>query len=160
MKKISQLTIALLAVLLIVSFSTVSFADGNGATKEEVEIKVKKALQMAKESGVEATLKEISNKNGKFVWKDSYVFALKADNAETVSHPIKPNLIGKNLLHVKDKNGVMLFAEFAKIGTSASGKGWVHYVWPKPGEKAPSSKHSYIEKVPGANLVFGAGYYE
>jgi len=160
MEKVSKLSVVLFASLLLVFVSTSCFADADNATREEVVNEVQEAIQMVKDKGVEATLKEIGDKNGKFVWKDSYVFALKADNAETVAHPMKPNLIGKNLLHVKDKNGVMLFAEFAKIGTSASGKGWVDYVWPKPGEKVPSPKHSYIEKVPGENLVFGAGYHD
>ena len=151
---------SVLFVLISMSLIASTCYASESATRQEVLDKVQAAIQMVQDKGLEATLQEVANKKGQFVWKDSYVFALKADNAETVSHPMKPNLVGKNLLHVKDKNGVMLFAEFAKIGNSESGKGWVDYVWPKPGEKTPSAKHSYIEKVPGENIVFGAGYHD
>lgn len=130
------------------------------ATKAEVLEKVQAAVKMAMEKGGDVTYEQLNNPSGLFVWKDSYVFALTADQAIVTAHPVKPKLIGKNLLHVKDVNGVMLFAEFARIGKSDSGKGWVDYMWPKPGEKTPSSKHSYIEKVPGKNIIMGAGYFE
>jgi signal transduction histidine kinase len=40
------------------------------------------------------------------------------------------------------------------------GEGWVEYMFPKPGEEAPSKKISYIYRVPGQNLLVGAGIYE
>jgi signal transduction histidine kinase len=40
------------------------------------------------------------------------------------------------------------------------GEGWVEYMYPKPGEDAPSKKISYIYRVPGQNLFVGAGIYE
>lgn len=159
MKRIVTVSNTVIASLFVVVSAFNCFA-GESATKDEVIAKVQEAISMAQKSGMDEILKEINNKEGKFVWKDSYVFALEADTAKVIAHPVSPNLIGKNLLHVKDKNGVMLFAEFAKIGTSATGKGWVDYVWPKPGEKLPSPKHSYIEKAPGENISFGAGYHD
>jgi signal transduction histidine kinase len=44
----------------------------------------------------------------------------------------------------------------------AKGKveGWTEYMWYKPGEKALSKKISYINRVPGQNLLVGAGIYE
>jgi signal transduction histidine kinase len=102
----------------------------------------------------------VADPHGKFVWKDSYVFALNSADAMTMAHPIKPKLVGKNLLHIKDVNGVMIFVEFAKIAKSPTGKGWVDYMWPKPGEKKPSPKHTYIEVVPGEDVMMGSGYYE
>lgn len=145
--------------LALVTFSAQSlFAES--ATRTEVIEKVQAAVKMAQEKGEAGMIEEINKPSSQFVWKDSYVFALTADQAITVAHPVKPKLIGKNLLHIKDVNGVMLFAEFARIGKSDSGKGWVDYMWPKPGDKTPSSKHSYMEKVPGMNVIMGSGYYE
>jgi len=40
------------------------------------------------------------------------------------------------------------------------GEGWVEYMYPKPGEEAPSKKISYVYRVPGQNLFVGAGIYE
>ena len=144
---------------LFVCFSWTSvFAES--ATKEECIAKVQAAMKIAVDQGIEEAFKQVGDKNGPFVWKDTYVFATSADQAVTQAHPIKPGLVGKNLLHVKDVNGVLIFAEIAKIASSASGKGWIDYMWPKPGEKKPSQKHTYVEKVPDTNTALCAGYYE
>ena len=154
-----KLLIATLLVFSMIAFSGFAFA-GDSATKDECVSMCKKAAALITEKGLDAGLAEINNPKGQFVWKDSYVFALNTANGQTMAHPIKPGLIGKNLMGVKDINGVMLFVEFQKVGQSASGEGWVSYMWPKPGEKKPSPKHAYIYKVPGHDLSMGAGIYE
>jgi cytochrome c len=53
----------------------------------------------------------------------------------------------------------LLFKEFVEVAKS-KGEGWVDYMWPKPGEKAPSKKLSYIYRVPGKDVFVGAGVYE
>ena len=73
---------------------------------------------------------------------------------------MEPGLVGKDLMGLKDVNGVMIFVEFLKIGKSDSGEGWVSYMWPKPGEKKPSKKASYIYRAKGQDVSFGAGIYE
>jgi cytochrome c len=148
----------LILTLLIFTSGTSVFAEN--ATRDECVAKVQGAVKIAVEQGKDAALQAVGDKAGGFVWKDSYVFGTTADEAVTVAHPIKPGLVGKNLLHVKDVNGVLLFAEIAKVASSDAGKGWVDYMWPKPGEKKPSPKHTYVERVPNMNLAFGAGYYE
>ncbi len=145
--------------LVLVVFSAQSVLAAN-ATREESEAKVQGAVKMANDAGLDAVVAEIGKTDGQFVWKDSYVFAIAGDEAVTLAHPFKPKLVGKNLAHVKDINGVLLFSEFANIGKSASGKGWVDYMWPRPGEKKPSSKHTYCERVKGKNITVCAGYYE
>ena len=75
------------------------------------------------------------------------------------AHPIKPGLIGKNLMAAKDLNGKTFFAEFVNKAKN-EGEGWVSYMWPKPGEKKPSPKVTYVEKVPGENVAMLAGIYE
>ncbi len=157
MKK--KLLVCFALFLTLMAFSAQSLY-AEGATKAEVLEKVQAAVKMMEDKGVEETYKQINDPNGPFVWKDSYVFALSADQAIVTAHPVKPKLIGKNLLHLKDVNGVLFFAEFAKIGASDSGKGWLAYMWPKPGEKKPSPKHSYIERITGQNIIMGAGYFE
>ncbi len=145
--------------LVLVTFTAQS-AMAESATREESVATVQTATKMVTDAGMDAAIAEIAKSDGQFVWKDSYVFAIAGDEAVTIAHPFKPKLVGKNLAHIKDINGVLLFSEFVNIGKSASGKGWVDYMWPKPGEKKPSSKHTYCEKVSGQNLIFCAGYYE
>jgi signal transduction histidine kinase len=42
------------------------------------------------------------------------------------------------------------------------GAGWVDYMWPKPGEKTPSLKVSYVKlvKVDGEDIVVGCGVWD
>lgn len=129
------------------------------ATQEECVEKARQAAEMVKAKGLEATLAVIMDKNGPFVWKDSYVFCIDFNKKANIAHPIKPALIGKNLMHVKDVNGKLFFAEFINVAKS-KGSGWVEYMWPKPGEKKPSMKATYVHKVPGEPVFMAAGVYK
>jgi signal transduction histidine kinase len=129
------------------------------ATREEVEAKVKEAARLVREKGVEEAVKVIADKNGPFVWKDTYVFAVDLDTRKVVAHPIIPALVGRELMGVKDVDGKMFHIEFLDIGRT-KGEGWVDYTWPKPGERTPSRKSTYVYRAPGTNLILLAGIYE
>ncbi|OGR27593.1 MAG: hypothetical protein A2277_06550 [Desulfobacterales bacterium RIFOXYA12_FULL_46_15] len=129
------------------------------ATKEECMAKCKEAADMVKAKGLEATLAVLNDKAGPFVWKDSYVFCISMETFAVIAHPVIPNLIGKNMMGTKDTNGKLFFAEFQNVAAGA-GSGWVDYMWPKPGEKDPSPKSTYVYKIPGQNVFLGAGIYK
>ncbi len=75
-----------------------------------------------------------------------------------VMHPIKPELDGKDLSGFKDPNGKKLFVAFVdKVRTD--GAGFVDYLWPKPGEKDPVEKISYVKGLPEWGWVIGSGVY-
>ena len=115
---------------------------------------------MIQEKGIDAAFAVINDKTGPFVWKDTYVFAMDAEKGIILAHAIKPGLIGKDLLALKDVKGTMIFVELTKGAKSPSGEAWVNYMWPKPGEKAPSKKTVYVYKVQGQNVAVCAGIYE
>ena len=75
-----------------------------------------------------------------------------------VMHPIKPELDGKKLDQLKDKNGKHLFTEFNNV-VKAKGAGFVDYVWPKPGSDAPVPKLSYVKGFEPWGWVIGSGIY-
>ncbi|WP_027362587.1 cache domain-containing protein [Desulfospira joergensenii] len=156
MKK--KLTIAVLVSLFMFCFTGLVPAQEK-ATKEECIEKCKEAAQMVQEKGLDATLAVIMDKNGPFVWKDTYIFCIDIEKKANIAHPIKPKLIGKNLMHVKDTGGKLFFAEFINTA-KGKGAGWVEYMWPKPGEKKPSKKMTYVYKVPGESVFMAAGIYE
>lgn len=79
-------------------------------------------------------------------------------NDRMVMHPIKPELDGKLLDEIRDKNGKQLFVEFNKV-VKASGAGFVHYLWPKPGQDAPAPKISYVKGFAPWDWVIGSGIY-
>jgi len=152
--------IATLAILLCLCVAGNVLAES--ASKEECIAKCKEAAKMVEEKGLDATVAEINKKDGKFVWKDTYVFLMDLDG-NMLAHPMKPALVGKNLMGSTDKaekgKEKLLFKEFVELAKT-KGDGWVDYMWPKPGEDKPSKKTSYIYRVPGKNLFAGAGIYE
>ncbi len=75
-----------------------------------------------------------------------------------IMHPIKPELNGKDLSENKDANGKLHFVEMAKV-CKEKGKGFVQYVWPKPGGTAPVPKLSYVEFYQPWGWVVGTGIY-
>jgi signal transduction histidine kinase len=115
---------------------------------------------MINEKGIGATIAEINKKDGKFVWKDTYVFLMDLDG-KMLAHPMSPALIGKNVLDMKDKGepGKLLFKEFVAVA-KGKGEGWVDYMWINPGDPKPRKKVTYIYRVPGKDLFVGAGIYE
>lgn len=153
MKRISVVLSALLVGLCVAGNV---FAEE--ATKDEVTAKTKESAALVTEKGADAAKAEINKKDGQFVWKDTYVFMMDTDGV-MLAHPVKPSLIGKNLLEVKDSKGKLFFQEFIDVAKK-DGEGWVDYMWPKPGEKEDSEKTSYILLVPDTNVIVGAGIYK
>jgi methyl-accepting chemotaxis protein len=78
------------------------------------------------------------------------------EDTTVISVPIKPELTGKDLAKVADKNGVAYVAELAKM--AAKGGGFVQYVYDKPG-KGIQPKLSYAEMIPGTQYWIGTGVY-
>jgi signal transduction histidine kinase len=76
-------------------------------------------------------------------------------------HPIMYKMEGKLLIDLKDSNGKLFFTAMNEIAKT-KGAGWVDYMWPKPGEKTPVLKVSYVKmvKVDGENLVVCCGIYD
>lgn len=151
------------AVVVVAGLCLAASALAAGATKDECIAKTKEAAQMVTDKGLDAAIAEINKKDGKFVWKDSYVFLMDLDG-KMLAHPLSPALIGKNVLDMKDKavpaeKGKYLFKEFVEVA-KGKGSGWVDYMWANPGDPAPKKKVTYIYRVPGKNQFAGAGVYE
>ncbi|MGO9600780.1 MAG: cache domain-containing protein [Isosphaeraceae bacterium] len=148
------------AASLMIAIGLAGTAFAQDATKDECVAKCKEAAQLVADEGLDAAISKINKANGSFVWKDSYVFLMDLDGT-MLAHPIKPALIGKNVLDTPDKgpDKKLFFREFVKVAKSP-GEGWVEYMWPKPGKEAPSKKRSYIYHVPGKDVLVGAGVYE
>jgi methyl-accepting chemotaxis protein len=75
-----------------------------------------------------------------------------------VMHPIKPELVGKNLLNFKDPNGEKLFSDIVDV-VRKDGAGFVPYEWPKPGFNRPQPKLSYVVGFAPWNWIIGTGVY-
>ena len=73
-------------------------------------------------------------------------------------HPKSPELEGESMVDVKDPDGIYIFQEFTQVAKS-EGQGFVHYMWPKPGEAKAMPKISYIVHQPDWDWVIGTGIY-
>ena len=150
------------ACLLLIAALVLSLAGptwAGSATKDEVVAKCHEAAKFIHDKGIDDAIKAIGDKNGPFVWKDTYVFLMNMDG-KMLAHPIKPELTQKeSLVQVKDTAGKPLFLEFIQLAND-KGKGWVDYMWPKPGQDQPAAKTSYIYRVPGTQYIVGAGIYK
>lgn len=151
-----------LCLLLTVTLCAAMFLTAGAALadqKADAKALVDSAIAMAKEKGLEATLKAIDDPKGPFIKGDLYIFAGPLDKTTLNGHPYKPQLKGKDMTRFKDVQGKFFFIEFVNVAKDP-GEGWVTYMWPKPGEKKPSPKNTFIKRVPGENEYFGCGYYE
>ncbi len=128
------------------------------ATPQELIKKCEEASKLIEEKG-DAALTEINNKNGQFVWKDSYVFVINTKTLRIAAHPMNSTLVGLDVKTTKDRNGNYWAIEMVKVGIG-EGAGWVQYEWPKAGENEVSDKVSYVKKVPGTDYIVAAGIYD
>lgn len=141
--------------LCALAISTVVFAAEKG-TAEEATAMVKKGVDYVKAHGKEKAFAEFSNPSGQFVKGDLYVMVYDMDGLNK-AHGANPKLIGKNLLEIKDANGVYIVKSFIEVA-KGKGKGWVDYKWPNNITKAVESKSTYVEKVD--DVLIGVGIYK
>lgn len=130
----------------------------DGATKEEAVIKCHEAASVIDQQGIEKATELIANPHGPFVWKDSYVFLMDLEG-RMLAHPMQPELTKtKHVLLVTDPIGKAIFVHFVNLALTGK-PGWIEYLWPRPGQKTPTKKTTYIYRVPNQNYFVGAGVY-
>ena len=141
--------------------SSTAFSAEPTQSKEAKQIValVDKAAVLVESKG-KAAFPEFKKKGTEWYKGEAYLFIndLKGIN---LMHPVSPELEGKDLIDLKDANGKALVREFIETAKN-KGQGWVEYMWPKPGEKKPSKKISYVKaaKMPnGETVIVGAGLY-
>ncbi|WP_295392891.1 cache domain-containing protein [uncultured Thiodictyon sp.] len=109
------------------------------ATPDEAKALSQKAQKAVDTEGKDKAFAAFST--AEYKPKDLYVFCMDM-NGVMLSHAVKPELVGKNLLDF-NKYGDTLFKDMiAKVKTS--GEGWVDYQWPYPGTDEIKAKTSYV----------------
>ena len=94
--------LAMTAALFV--FAGSALADDLRATDADANALVKNAVTYLKRHGPEKAYKEFSNKNGPFVYRDLYVVVLDM-NGNCLAHGDKAEMIGQNLMRLKDPDG-------------------------------------------------------
>lgn len=128
-------------------------------TPQQIVQKVAEAVALLEKEG-EAAFPKFKGKDSVFIFGGTYIWVHDQADCKMLMHPVKPKMVGKEYVGLKDKNGKAFFVEMNNI--AATGGGWVDYFWPKPGEKEPSLKVSYVKpaKVGTRTLVVGCGVYD
>lgn len=116
------------------------------ATNSRQDISADEAKALAK-----ARIKELRYDGNNYFWINDFT-------PKMVMHPFKPALDGKSLKQNKDPNGKFLFNEMVAV-VKKNGRGFVDYMWPKPGKDEPLPKISYVSKDNKWNWIIGTGVY-
>ena len=167
--KLTAMTLATIAALAVLF--TVLLINGKSQMMADRQVKVRNLVEVAHTT---AAFYEKEAKEGRMTMDEAKKGAIGAirnmrydkveyfwiNNLEDlmVMHPIKPELEGKKLDQLKDKNGKFLFLEFNKVVTS-QGAGFVDYLWPKPGAEEGVQKISYVMGFQPWGWVIGSGIY-
>jgi signal transduction histidine kinase len=142
--------------ILIWVFATVSVhAQGYGVgTPMEAKKMVTDAIAFIKANGEEKALQECNKLNGKFQWRDLYVFAYDLQGVMK-GHP-NQRLIGRNLYNEPDSKGKYFRKEIVDLANTR-GTGWVDYTYMNPMTRQEEDKIAYFQKE--GNLIVCCGAY-
>lgn len=160
------MTVAALAVLF-----TVLLINGKSQMLEDRQAKVRNLVEVAHGTLV---FFEKEAREGRMTTEDAKKAAaasirlMRYDKVEyfwindltdtMIMHPIKPDMDGKKLDQLKDKNGKLFFTEMSRI-VKSQGSGFVDYLWPKPGSEEGVPKISFVMGFEPWGWLIGSGIY-
>ena len=167
--KLTAMTLATIGALIILF--AVLLVSGKQRMLEDREAKVRNLVEatqaLVAHFHAESLAGRLSDAEARKAAADA-VRAMRYDEVEyfwindlddlMVMHPIKPELDGKKLDQLKDKNGKLLFVEFNSVVRN-QGAGFVDYLWPKPGHEDGVPKISYVMGFKPWGWVIGSGIY-
>ncbi len=158
--KSGKIFVGVTVALLSVGLCTVAIGQDH-ATAQDVVAKVREAASTLSKTG---DVTQFDQKQGPWVWKDTYIFIYDCDKKVMAAHPIKPEMIGQDISSIKDaKSGKIIIqdaAAFCKMVRESPSGVWKEFWWPKPGEKEPSRKIAYYLPAKGTPYLAIAGVYD
>jgi signal transduction histidine kinase len=117
---------------------------------------VEEAAAYAHTNGKDRALMEFSNKTGKFVRGDLYIYAYDFQGTN-IAHPFKSDWIGKNKMNITDSNGIPYIKNLVKV--AREGKGFTYFIFPNPAHgNRDEFKIGYAMKVDD-EWWLGSGIY-
>jgi cytochrome c len=156
--KSSKIVAGVTVALLNLALCTVAVGQDK-ATAQEVVAKVREAASTLSKTGDVAQFKQ---KEGPWVWKDTYIFVDDCDKKVVAAHPLKPEQVGQDIMSIKDARGKNVFPDpegWCEAAKKPSGV-WIEYWWQKSGEKEGSRKLTYSLSAKGTPYVVAAGVYD
>lgn len=132
----------------------------NAETRHSVNI-VHQAVALIESEGTKA-FKEFSVKGSQWFHDDKYIFVHALDG-RLLCNPAFPQMVGSQMIDFKDVVGkppVQFMID--QVTTFGRESGWIHYLWPIPGEVETSWKSSYVHLAHGPDgekYLVGIGLY-
>jgi signal transduction histidine kinase len=129
-------------------------------TAPELMALVRDGAALLEQQG-ERAFAEFRNKGSKWFPDDTYFFVWTAEG-HRVFHAADPSIEGQDVRGEKDVLGRPYGEMFLDVAASPSGEGWVHYMYPEPGDIFPAWKSTFLKRVvlpSGKNHLIGAGIY-
>ena len=128
----------------------------SGSSPADAKKMVQSAVEYLRTHGRAALISELNDPNGIFRKGDLYAFAY--DHEMTMlGHPVKPELVGKNLLDSKDWPGGKFYRREIRDAVLNHGSGWVDYEYQNPVSGAIEPKTTYA--IGAEDLIICAGSY-
>ena len=120
---------------------------------------VTRAAGLVEKSGARAC-EAFKQEGGEWLEGERYVFVLDMQG-NAICHP-NPSLEGRNLTEVRDPDGKPIMKLILRQLSRGAGDGWVHYLWPRPGETVLGWKSTYVREAvapDGTAMVVASGAY-
>lgn len=117
------------------------------------------AVKLEKEG--EKAFPDFRRKESQWFEGDKYLFVWDLDG-KRIFHAANPSIEGEVVDGTTDALGRPYGKMFLETASSPAGEGWVHYVYPEPGDIFPTWKSSYIKRVTfpsGKDHLVGSGIY-
>lgn len=109
----------------------------------------------------EKAFSEFRTKGSKWFHDETYFFIWTMDGVR-VLHAMDPSIEGYDVSNLKDAIGRPIGNMMLDVASSERGEGWVHYMYPEPGDIFPAWKSSYVKRVTfpdGKRYLVGCGIY-
>ncbi|MFI5324150.1 MAG: cache domain-containing protein [Thermodesulfobacteriota bacterium] len=133
---------------------------GKKMTATELMTLVREGAAVLEKKG-EKAYPEFRQKGSKWFRDDTYFFVWTIDGTR-VFHAANPTSEGKNVSGIKDVLGRPWGKMFIEVASSPTGEGWVHYMYPEPGNIFPTWKSTFVKRVTfpsGKQYIIGSGIY-
>src|SRR5579883_939007 len=121
--------------------AALAVAEEGRGTREEAKALLDRAVAHVNAIGTDKAFADFSGREGGFVERDLYVYCFDMEG-KALAHGGNPGLIGKNLIDMKDPDGIQPVKESIRI-LQAAAEGTLDFKWPNPLSKKIEAKSAF-----------------
>lgn len=129
-------------------------------TAPELTTLVREAAAVLEKSG-EKAYTDFRKKGSRWFHDETYFFVWTMDGVR-IFHAADPSIEGINVSGLKDVLGRPIGKMFLEAANTSAGEGWIHYMYPEPGDIFPTWKSTFVKRVTfpsGKQYIVGCGIY-